>query len=84
MKQYENDFPKEKLLSLDDRTLANLIFEINALAGGSTAKAEKLANNLPDLKKKLSKMDSKDFNRIMSSLSKEDSQKARDILDKLK
>ncbi len=78
-----NNFPKEKLLNLDDNSLRQLIFEINSLAGGSASKAEKLASNLPSLKNKLSKMDQKDFQKIMNSLNKEENKKAEEILRRI-
>ncbi len=79
-----NEFPKEKLLNLDDASLKNLIFEINSIAGGSTKKAEKLASDLPSLKKKISKMDQKDFQKLLSSLNKEENKKAEEILKRFK
>ncbi len=78
-----NNFPKEKLLNLDDNSLRQLIFEINSLAGGSASKAEKLASDLPSLKHKLSKMDQKDFQKIMNSLNREENKKAEEILRRL-
>ncbi len=78
-----NNFPKEKILNLDDNSLKELIFEINSLAGGSTSKAEKLASDLPSLKNKISKMNSKDFQKIMNSLDKEENKKAEEILRKI-
>ncbi len=78
-----NNFPKEKLLNLDDNSLRQLIFEINSLAGGNASKAEKLASDLPALKNRLSKMDQKDFQKIMNSLNREENKKAEEILRRI-
>ena len=49
-----NQFPKDKLLKLDDESFKALVMEINSLAGGDPKKAEKLTSDIPRLKKHIS------------------------------
>lgn len=78
-----NEFPKEKLLNLDDEAFRSLIYEINSLAGGSHSKAERLASDIPALKKQIGKMDSSDAQRLLNKISKSEDNKAEEILKKL-
>ncbi len=75
-----NDFPKEKLLNLDDESFKALILEINALAGGNIKNAEKLSADIPSLKNQISKMNERDAKRLMQKVGDE---KADEILKKL-
>jgi hypothetical protein len=77
-----NKFPKDKILSLNDDAFRSLIFEINSLAGGNPSSAEKLASDIPSLKKQLSRMTDADAQKLLKRLGTED-KKAEDILKKL-
>ena len=78
-----NEFPKEKLLNLDDESFKSLIYEINAKAGGNPAKAEKLASDIPSLKKQIGKMSSHDAEKLMNRLSQNSNITPEEILKKL-
>ena len=75
-----NNFPKEKILSMDDESLKSLIMEINEKAGGNPHNARKLSEDIPSLKNQISKMSEKDAQRLISKIG---NQKAEEILKKL-
>ena len=75
-----NNFSKEKILGLDDESLKSLIMEINSLAGGNPQNAQRLASDIPSLKKQITKMSDKDAQKIMSRI---ETDKAEEILKKL-
>ena len=78
-----NEFPKEKLLNLSDEAFKSLIYEINSQAGGNPTKAEKLASDIPSLKKQISKMNASDAEQLLSRLNKTSGIKTEEILKKL-
>ncbi len=78
-----NEFPKEKLLNLDDETFRSLIYEINSLAGGNISNAQRLAGDIPALKNQLNKMNSSDAQKLLSRLGKNEDKKVEEILKKL-
>ena len=78
-----NQFPKEKLLKLNDDEFRSLIYEINTLAGGNPKNAEKLAADIPSLKKQIDKMTENDARKLISRLDKTEDKKAEEILKKL-
>ena len=75
-----NQFPKEKLLNLDDEAFKSLIMEISSLAGGNPKNAERLASDIPSLKNKISKMNDRDAQKLLQKIEDE---KANEILRKL-
>jgi flagellar motility protein MotE (MotC chaperone) len=75
-----NQFPKDKLLKLDDESFKALVMEINSLAGGDPKKAEKLTADIPRLKKHISKMNESDAKKLLNNVEDE---KAREIIEKL-
>lgn len=78
-----NEFPKEKLLNLSDDAFRSLIYEINSQIGGSQSKAEKLASDIPSLKKQISKMSPSDAEQLINRLKKASGTNAEEILQKL-
>lgn len=78
-----NEFPKEKLLNLSDDAFKSLIYEINSQIGGSQSKADKLASDIPSLKKQISKMSPSDAEQLLGHLKKASGQSAEEILKKL-
>lgn len=75
-----NQFPKEKLLNLDDEAFKSLIMEISSLAGGNPQNAKRLAADIPSLKSKISKMSDRDAQKLLDRIEDE---KANEILRKL-
>ena len=75
-----NNFSKDKILRLDDDSFKSLIMEINSLAGGDPKTAQRLAADIPSLKKQIDKMSNKDAEKLMSKIQ---SDKAEEILKKL-
>lgn len=74
------DFDAKKLASLDDNTLAELIFEVTRSMGMSDDKARRMAQNAPSLRLMLSKASDKDLKRIVSAVGED---KAAEILSKV-
>lgn len=83
MNNFPNNFPKEKLLNLDDEAFRNLIYEISSLAGGNPANAEKLASDVPALKKQIGKMNEQDAQKLLNRLGKSEDKKVEEILKKI-
>jgi DNA polymerase/3'-5' exonuclease PolX len=77
------EFPKEELLNLNDDEFRSLIYEISSLAGGNPKSAEKLASDIPALKKQIDRMNENDARRLMQKLDKADDKKTEEILKKL-
>ncbi len=74
------EFDAKKLASLDDRALADLIFEVTRSMGMSEDKARRMAQNAPSLRVMLAKASDKDLNRIVSAVGED---KAAEILSKV-
>lgn len=67
----------KKLASLDDASLAKLIYEVTRSMGMNDERARRMAQNAPSLRVMLSKASDKDLNRIVSMVGEK---KAAEIL----
>ena len=74
------EFDAKKLSSLDDKTLAELIFEVTRSMGMTEEKAKHMAQNAPALRKMLAKASDKELSRILSMVGEE---KANEILSSI-
>lgn len=74
------EFDAKKLASLDDGSLAELIYEVARSMGMSEDKARRMAQNAPALRVMLSKASDKELRRIVSVVGEE---KAAAILSNL-
>ena len=59
---------KRKLETTDDETLKRLIFTVASAAGMSADKAAALVTDLPELRKRISKMDEGQFATLIASM----------------
>lgn len=71
------EFDGRKLASLDDASLAKLIYEVVKAMGLPEEKARQMASNAPMLRVMLSKASDKELSRIMSAVGEK---KAAEIL----
>ena len=67
----KNDNLKRKLENTDDETMKRLIFTVASVAGMSADKAAELVANLPELRKKISKMDEGQLATLLASMGNE-------------
>ena len=74
------EFDAKKLAALDDRALADLIYEVTRSMGMKEAKARQMAQNAPALRVMLSKASDKELRRIVSAVGED---KAAAILSNL-
>jgi len=74
------DFDAKKLASLDDRALADLIYEVTRSMGMKEEKARRMAQNAPALRVMLAQASDKELNRIVSAVGED---KAAEILSKV-
>ena len=69
----KNDSLKRKLESTDDETLKRLIFTVASAAGMSADKAAGLVKDLPELRKRIAKMDEGQLATLIASMGNEGS-----------
>ena len=67
----KSDNLRRKLENTDDETLKRLIFTVASAAGMSAEKAAELVTNLPELRKKISKMDEVQLATALASMGNE-------------
>ena len=67
----KNENLKRKLENTDDETLKRLIFTVASAAGMSADKAAGLVTNLPELRKRISKMDDVQLATMIASMGNE-------------
>ncbi len=72
---------REKLSSLDERKLADMIYQTVRAMGFSEERARKMAANAPAMRVMLMKASDKDLNRIVSAVGE---QRAGEILSSIK